>query len=160
MKKLSVLKTLCKLVIVISFLALSNHSTSALATTPLSSLTPIGMGIDDIKFELGMMPMAVEVCNGYATHDAVARGWGVIYRGVYPDTSNKVFPDPGACWQCSRCRMVLITEYDPLITGYVGYYASYNPGYVISIYGATLWTNDVYFTNNSRVPYFSLRYTY
>jgi len=98
---------------------------------------------------------AVEVCNGYAKHDMVSHGWGTVYKGVYPDTSNLVFN--GTCWQCSRCNEVLMTEYDPLITNYVGHYALWNPGYKLSSISTVVWTNIIYFTSGASVPYCVLR---
>lgn len=155
MKKKSMLSLL---ILLIFTLLVSSKDFSVYASNKAlnsDSLVEIGETSIDLN---SIGPLAIEVCYGYSSHDAVSRGWGVIYRGVYPDTSNRVFEGQGACWQCSRCKIVLITEFDPLLTGYVGYYASYNPGYVIPIYGAVMWTNNVYYSSGSKVPYFAMRY--
>lgn len=158
MKMSKVLRNTGKVLALFLCLAMFPVSQFASAATTLSSLDFIGNGVPEIESHSDFGPMAVEVCNGYASHDTVSKGAGVLYRGVYPDTSNRVFPGTGAAWQCSRCRIVLITQFEPLMTGYVGYYGSFNPGYIISSNITTMWTNEVYYTSGSKVPYFTLRY--
>lgn len=100
---------------------------------------------------------AVEVCQGHATHDMVASGIGFVYKGTFPDT-NMLMISGGQAWQCSRCYLVLVTEWDPLETFYVGNYAFSQYSEPINHSGCVMWTNTVKFTSDSRVPYCSLRY--
>lgn len=104
--------------------------------------------VDDFEIK------APEVCNGYSKHDMLSNGYGTVYKGVYPDTSNLAFS--GAAWQCTRCREVVITEYDPLEARYVGYYAFWNPGYKITNNRTYLWTNTIHFTSGSTLLYFKM----
>ncbi|WP_406243621.1 hypothetical protein ACF3M2_07475 [Tissierella carlieri] len=103
-----------------------------------------------------IVPLAEEICNGYDYHLMFSRGWGRVYKGA--SGQNPVFQFDGSCWQCKRCTEVLITEYDPLEANYVGRYALWHAGRVISNNGAVIYTNRIEFTSGSTVPYCRLRY--
>lgn len=102
-------------------------------------------------------PDAIEVCNGYATHDMVSSGWGTVYIGTYPDTSNCLLY-ARSCWQCSRCNYVLITEGNPLLHQPIGRYAGYSCSYPINGYGCTMWTDSYDSCSSTSMPYFSFRH--
>lgn len=120
-------------------------------------------GIEELgNYSIGVAEMgdyeidAIDACNGHDTHDMVASGIGFVYKGVYPDSSMCMIYG-GYTWQCSRCNDVVITEWDPLETNYVGNYAFWSPGYKITNI-TYLWTNSIYFTSSGKVPYCKLRY--
>ncbi len=87
-----------------------------------------------------------------------SRGFGTLIE-VNGSNRRTVFAG-GAAWQCRFCNEVLVTEYDPLEAGYVGYYCMRNPMYPISPYGIVLEAppESIRFTSGSRVPYCRLFY--
>lgn len=103
-----------------------------------------------------IIPNAQEVCDGYDHHDMMGKGTGIVFIGINPDKSNRAFA--GQCWQCTRCTEVVVTQYDPLEAGYVGKYAFDHPGYEVSGNGSSIWTDKIYFTTSSKVPYCKFRW--
>lgn len=103
-------------------------------------------------------PFAVDACPGRGNHEMFSSGWGKL---IEVDGSRKttIFSG-GAAWQCKWCREVLVTEYDPLVDGYVGDYCMRGYDSVISNYGVTMEAspNMIRYTSGSKVPYCNLFY--
>lgn len=112
---------------------------------------------NEVNDELEIKSRAVDACPGRGNYQMQSRGWGTIIR-VNNDGSKDTIVKGGACWQYPYCYELLITEYDPLVSNYVGYYCMRNPGYKVSDYGAVIEAspNSIRFTSGSRVPYCNL----
>ena len=109
--------------------------------------------------DTGIEILAVDACPGRGDHEMFSRGWGTLIQ-VNSDGSKETIFSSGACWQCKWCHEVLVTEYDPLQTRYVGYYAMRNPGYQIGNYGIIMEASPaaIKFTSGRSVPYCKLFY--
>lgn len=101
-------------------------------------------------------PNAIDVCGGYPSHDMVSKGWGTVYLGTYPNTSNRILY-MAPCWQCSRCNYVMVTEGDPLLGQNIGKYATYPYSYPINGYGCIMWVNSYSYCNSTKLQYYSFR---
>lgn len=108
--------------------------------------------------EVEVDPFAVDACPGWGRHDMVSAGWATLVKVNNNGSRERIFTN-GASWQCSRCKEVVATQYDPLQAKYVGYYAMRNPGYWIpaSII-MDVSSNGIQFTSGSKVPHCILRY--
>lgn len=103
-------------------------------------------------------PLAVAHCGRYATHDMLARGTGALYHYY-----NKKFVfTNGRCFQCTRCYLVLVTQSQyagPPDYAPIGIYATDEPGYQISNYGAVVskGSKDMRYTSKSTLDGISFR---
>lgn len=76
-------------------------------------------------------------------HDMKASGQGnVLVNGVYAVRY-------GYAYQCKGCKDVMVTETDAVMTGNIGKYAEFNPGYWISKYGVTIQAARTYTAGTS-----------
>lgn len=122
--------------------------------------TRIGKG--DIRRDASedeVAPLAEAHCGRYATHDMLSRGSGSLYNY----TTKKYVFTGGGCFQCTRCYLVLVTQSMYVGSPYfdtIGYYASDEPGYEISGYGAVVSkaAKDIHYTNKSTIEGISFRY--
>lgn len=86
-----------------------------------------------------------------------SRGWGTLIE-VSGSNKRTIFTG-GAAWQCKWCKEALVTQSDPLLTGYTGYYCMRNPGYIFN-YGLIMEASPqaIRFTSGSKIPYCKLFY--
>lgn len=136
---------------------LNKHQNDLILEYDESKMDYIKVNPDSFNYYIS--PFAVDACPGRGDHEMVSRGWGTLIRVDSAGNKTTVFKG-GACWQCKYCKEVLVTEYDPLQTEYVGYYAMRNPGYVISAYGAVVEAPSIAIrhTEGRKVPYCRLFY--
>lgn len=85
---------------------------------------------------------------GNGIHDAEARGSATVIL-------NGSLSFYGACWQCSNCYEVIGTEYDPLMFGTIGRYATVSFYEPISMYGAIMYVSSVAYTSSSTLQGYS-----
>lgn len=106
-----------------------------------------------------VQPLAEITCDASPTkqHIAYARGYGILYRGTNSSNSTLVY-DNGCAWQCPYCYMVIVTKGEAALGYPIGYYATYNPGRATSIYGVTLYSNDIFYSSSSTLSGVSFRY--
>lgn len=109
----------------------------------MSRLTVIRATEDD-----SVEPIVNLACGSYATHRMISKGTG------YVAGKTNYLIKSGACFQCSRCNVVLICEGDPLnVNGYdntIGHYITQTASYQISNYGGIIETN---YTSISQLAY-------
>ena len=103
-------------------------------------------------------PLAVAHCERYATHDMLARGTGALYHYY----EKKYIFTNGRCFQCTRCYLVLVTQSQyagPPDYAPIGIYATDEPGYQISNYGAVVYkgSKDIHYTSKSTLEGISFR---
>ena len=124
--------------------------------------------IDETKMEFlpinlnhisSMYPTVYDACPGRWDHEMLSSGWGKLIR-VNNDGSRETVFNGGAAWQCKWCYEVLVTEYDPLAVGKVGYYCMRYMGNEIPLYGLIMEASpeNIKYTNDSKVPYCKLFY--
>ena len=95
--------------------------------------------------------------GNFAKHRMVPRGGGFVYKGKYPNKSNPVVRN-GRCFQCSRCRIVLVCQGSPdhnPPTPY-GYYATWQAQDKLSSTNTDIWTNNVQYSSSTKLPQFEL----
>lgn len=98
---------------------------------------------------------ALAECGGRA-HDMLAHGWGSIYN---VDTNEWVVSD-GACAQCTRCNLVIITENDPGTGVALGWYTSWQPYESLSSLVTVVHqsSSNIFYTSSTTIPGASFRY--
>lgn len=90
---------------------------------------------------------------GNGIHDAKARGSATVIL-------NGSLSFYGACWQCTKCYEVIGTEYDPLMFGTIGRYATVSFYEPISMYGAIMYVSSVGYTSSSTLPGYSFSHNF
>lgn len=125
--------------------------TNAYAHTDDNNLTIGESNSDDSK--------ALIYCDTSPTfkHEAFSRGTGTLYRKNSDGSKTKIFSN-GCAWQCKYCLQVIVTQRDPKLFFQIGYYATWNPGYVTSIHGTVLTAKNIYHTTSSSLPGYNFRY--
>ncbi|WP_337575919.1 hypothetical protein [Fournierella sp.] len=101
-------------------------------------------------------PYAENHCGSYANHDMLSHGWGNI---VNKDTG-KMVVQMGACAQCTRCNLVIVTQNDPGGALPLGYYTTWQPNEGLSsdITTITQTSNNIKYTSSKTIPGMSFRY--
>lgn len=107
-----------------------------------------------------VQPLAEITCETSPTrqHIAYARGYGVLYRGTNSSNSTLIYDD-GCAWQCPYCYMVIVTRGEAALGYSIANYATYNPGKATSIYGVTMYSNNIFYTSSSTLSGVSFRYS-
>lgn len=103
--------------------------------------------------------MSIVSYPGRGDHEMISSGWGKLIR-VNNDGSRETVFNGGAAWQCKWCYEALVTEYDPLSVGKVGYYCMRYMGYEIPLYGLIMEASpeNIKYSYDSKVPYYKLFY--
>lgn len=91
-------------------------------------------------------PRVVTACPyGNGICDALSSGSGTLYVNNVLKFLNKY------AWQCTKCRNVYVTQYNPLTQGTIGIWATQSYTTPISIYGVALYTNTYGTTSGSTI---------
>lgn len=98
---------------------------------------------------------APTVCNGKTYHDMLSQGWGdIIMNGPPP-----YYPvQTGACWQCTSCYLVVITQGEPLLGQSIGYWATWSISYKLTTFLTIIYTNAFNYTSASSISGYRFRY--
>jgi len=91
-------------------------------------------------------PFVVTACPyGNGICEAVSRGTAYVFvNGTHKFT--------GACWQCSRCKVVYGTQYDPFIHNNLGYWCAAGWSTSIPKTGAVMYVSAVSYTSSRTIP--------
>lgn len=102
----------------------------------------------------GMSRVVADCYNG--PHDLVGRGWGDI---VNVDTGKTVV-SMGACSQCTKCNLVVITQGEPGTGSALGYYTSWQPNEPLTSYMTVVRQSgsNIHYTSDSTLPGAKFRY--
>lgn len=102
----------------------------------------------------GMSRVLADCYNG--PHDMVGRGWGDI---INIDTGKTVV-GMGACSQCTRCNLVIITQGEPGTGSALGYYTSWQPNETLTSYRTVIRQtgSNIQYTSGSTLPGVRFRY--
>lgn len=104
---------------------------------------------------IGSMSRVVADCvNG--PHDLLAHGWGDI---INVDTGKTVV-SMGACSQCTKCNLVVITQGEPGTGSALGYYTSWQPHSALTSYITVIRQSgrNIQYTSSSTLPGARFRY--
>ena len=139
-----------------SFLKISVHAADIDEET--KDYTPHMYGVDIPKSgEPGAIcnSRVVADCNS-GPHDLLSRAWGHIYNY---DTKKYVVRF-GACFQCTGCHLVVITQGEPGTGNALGYYTSWQPNEPLTSIGTTIsqTTKNIHYTSSSTLPGAKFRY--
>lgn len=96
----------------------------------------------------GMSRVVADCYNG--PHDLVGHGWGDI---VNADTGKTVVTW-GACSQCSKCNLVVITQGDPNRGQALGYYTSWQPNEPLTSFVTVVRQSgsNIHYTTDKTLP--------
>lgn len=103
---------------------LKKVSSIILALTIIFTMNYTPIFAADIHEDITVHPNVVAECGSYATHDMLSAGWGSIYdvdKGKYVVVS-------GACFQCTRCHLVIVCQNEPNSGIPCGTWTTYQPG--------------------------------
>lgn len=102
----------------------------------------------------GMSRVVADCFNG--PHDLVGRGWGDI---INADTGKTVV-NMGACSQCTKCHLVVITQGEPGTGSALGYYTSWQPNEPLTSYRTVIRQSgsNIHYTSSSTLPGARFRY--
>ncbi|WP_455258604.1 hypothetical protein [Peptoniphilus asaccharolyticus] len=107
-----------------------------------------------------IVPFVVDACPGRGSHTMISKVWGKLIEVDRYGNRRTIFN--GAAWQCKYCNEVLVTEFDPLLTGYVGKYCMRSRWDVSSLsdIGTIMEapSESIRFTNGATVPNCHLYY--
>lgn len=123
------------------------------------NMQSITYGIDVIgsgeNVEDSVSPYAVNHCGNYANHDMLAHGWGDI---VNVDTGKTVV-SRGACAQCTRCNLIIVTQGEPQSQP-LGYYTTWQPNEPLSSYVTVIRQSgaNIKYTSSKTLEGMSFRY--
>lgn len=94
-------------------------------------------------------------CNG-GPHDMLAHGWG----DIYDVDKGKTIVSNGACAQCTKCNLVIVTQGEPGTGQALGYYTTWQAGEQLSSFITPIRTNSKYimYTSSSTLPGIRFRY--
>lgn len=94
-------------------------------------------------------------CAG-GPHDLLAHGWGSIYN---VDTGEYVVK-LGACSQCTKCNLVVVTQGEPGTGNPLGYYTSWQPNEPVPTGLVTINQNtkNIQYTSGTTIPGAKFRY--
>lgn len=94
-------------------------------------------------------------CAG-GPHDLLAHGWGSIYN---VDT-NEYVVKLGACSQCTKCNLVVVTQGEPGTGNPLGYYTSWQPNEPVPTGLVTInqTTKNIQYTSGTTIPGAKFRY--
>lgn len=103
-----------------------------------------------------IQPNVVPECGSYATHDMLSAGWGDIYdvnKGYYVVTW-------GACFQCTRCHLVLVCQNEPDNSVACGYWTTYQPGEPLTSQYTVIYqsTNNILYESSDSIYGCTFRY--
>ena len=98
---------------------------------------------------------ALAECGG-GPHDMLAHGWG----DIYDVDKGKTIVSNGACAQCTKCNLVIVTQGEPGTGSALGYYATWQPGEQLSSFVTCIRTNTAFIvhTSSSSIPGMRFRY--
>lgn len=119
------------------------------------------MGVDipgsGVSGDSLITPFAFAECGQYATHDMLSWGWGSIY-----DVDNNTYVvNNGACFQCTRCHLVLVCTHAPGTSDPIGYYTTWQPNEPLSAYVTNVraYSKNIHYTSSNRLEGMSFRYS-
>lgn len=103
---------------------------------------------------IGMTRVLAE-CNG-GPHDMLAHGWGSIYNV----TTGEWVVRSGACAQCTKCNLVIVTQNDPGSGAALGYYTTWQPNEELSSYNTIIHqsSNNIIYTSSTSIPGIRFRF--
>ena len=124
---------------------------SSLAETPSATLSEpavIGLAAEDVS--PAVQPRYVPACGSHATHDMLSAGWGSIYN---VDT-NQYVVSGGACFQCTRCYLVLVCQGEPTLGEACGYYTTWALGEKLTSTSTVIRQSsaNILYTSSSSIP--------
>lgn len=130
---------------------------SAFADSESSDCTVYGVDVLDSGKNpySGPILFAEAHCGSYATHDMLAAGWGDIYNV----TTGTTVVSGGACAQCTRCHLVIVTQGDPP-NQVLGYYTTWQPGEKLSSQYTIIRqsSNNIKYTSAKTIAGIAFRY--
>lgn len=101
-----------------------------------------------------VLPCAVANCGKYANHDMLSTGWSRLEN----TTTNKVVFSAGACFQCTRCNLVCVTQGEPP-SQKIGYYALKDWNEKVNTFViVALPSSRIYKTNSKSIDGLKFRY--
>lgn len=98
---------------------------------------------------------AIGECNG-GPHDMLSHGWGDIINA----STNKTVVSRGACHQCTKCHLVIITEGEPGTGKALKHYTTWQPHEALTSYVTVIRQSpgNIHYTSSSSIPGIRFRY--
>lgn len=120
------------------------------AELPLIESSTINLGNGSV-----VEPQYEPAC-GTGPHIMYAQGWGDIINV----TTNTTVVSYGACAQCTRCNLVIITQNEPDGVTPLGYYTTWKIDYQLNAIFTTIYQSsaNIVHTTSTRIPGISFRY--
>lgn len=153
------MKKIITIILSATFFALSLISVYASPVNEEANLQDINIIGIDIPTNTNpgstVSPQYEPAC-GTGPHTMFAHGWGDIYDVDKKTTIVK----NGACAQCSKCYLVIVTQNEPDGTNPIGYYTTWKIDYELTSYVTVIRqsTKNIIYTSSTRIPGISFRY--
>ncbi len=117
-------------------------------------------GMLNIPVDVDNNTRQVDACPGVGRHHMRSSGFGKLIK-VKPNGTNEVVFSGRCAWQCSRCKEVVVTQFDPIYDDYVGYYCFRGWGSFLPPAGCVVWATpeQIHYKNGSTLPYCDFYYS-